>query len=66
VNYRTAAERDTTLRHDGVCPGRLVISEYGEGPGHRNVRRWLRATATIEIDATAPLDQVVRQLEALT
>jgi hypothetical protein len=26
----------------------------------------LRATATIEIDATAPLSQVVRQLENLT
>jgi dephospho-CoA kinase len=47
---------------------------YGKHPGERaqilqyltEVEPLLRATATIEIDATAPLSQVVRQLENLT
>jgi len=46
---------------------------YGKSPGERalilrhlaEVEPRLRATATIVIDAAAPLDQVVRQLEAL-
>ena len=47
---------------------------YGKHSGERaqilqyltKVEPLLRATATIEIDATAPLSQVVRQLENLT
>jgi hypothetical protein len=47
---------------------------YGKHPGEQalilrhlaEVEPMLRATATIEIDATAPLSQVVRQLEDLT
>ena len=47
---------------------------YGKHSGERaqilqhltEVEPLLRATATIEIDATAPLSQVVRQLENLT
>jgi shikimate kinase len=47
---------------------------YGKHPAERaqilrdiaEVEPLLRATATIEIDATAPLPQVVRQLETLT
>jgi len=47
---------------------------YGKHPGERaqilqyltEVEPLLRATATIEIDATAPLSQVVQQLENLT
>ena len=47
---------------------------YGKHPGERaqilqyltEVEPLLRATATIEIDATAPLSRVVRQLENLT
>jgi shikimate kinase len=47
---------------------------YGKHPGERaqilqdltEVEPLLRATATIEIDGTAPLSQVVRQLENLT
>src|SRR5215467_10690343 len=47
---------------------------YGKHPGERaqilqylnEVEPLLRAIATIEIDATAPLSQIVRQLENLT
>lgn len=47
---------------------------YGKHPAERalilrdiaEVEPLLRATATIEIDATAPLSQIVRQLENLT
>ncbi|ANS70771.1 putative shikimate kinase [Streptomyces lincolnensis] len=47
---------------------------YGKRPEERDavldhlntVEPLLRATATVEIDATAPIGQVVRQLEALT
>jgi shikimate kinase len=47
---------------------------YGKHPGERalilrhlaEVEPLLRATATIEIDATAPLSQVARQLENLS
>lgn len=47
---------------------------YGKRPGERaeilqylaNVEPLLRATATIEIDATAPLAQVAQQLEDLS
>ncbi|WP_245687477.1 AAA family ATPase [Streptacidiphilus griseoplanus] len=47
---------------------------YGKLPGERDavvrhlatVEPLLRATATVEIDTTAPIDQVVQQLEALT
>jgi dephospho-CoA kinase len=46
---------------------------YGKGPGERElilrhlaeIEPLLRATATIEIDASAPIDRVVDQLEAL-
>ncbi|MGW4943503.1 AAA family ATPase [Actinoplanes sp. NPDC004185] len=46
---------------------------YGKSPAERaavldhlaHVEPLLRATATAEIDATAPVDEVVRQLEAL-
>lgn len=47
---------------------------YGKDPGERalilahlaDVEPLLRATATIEIDTTAPLSEVVRRLEGLT
>ena len=54
--------------------GERTGNPYGKHPGERaqilqylaEVEPLLRATATTEIDATAPLSQVVRQLEDLT
>jgi len=51
-----------------------TTNPYGQRPGERaeilrnlaEVEPRLRATATIEIDARAPVDQVVAQLEALS
>jgi dephospho-CoA kinase len=49
-------------------------NSYGKRPGERDlvlhhlatIEPLLRATATVEIDASAPIDEVVRQLEELT
>jgi hypothetical protein len=54
--------------------GARTSNPYGKHPAERaqilqdlaEVEPLLRATATIEIDATAPLSQVVRHLENLT
>lgn len=51
-----------------------TTNPYGKYPDEQaqilrylaEVEPWLRATATIEIDASAPMWQVVGQLEALT
>ena len=64
-----SAPADIILARIGARAGNL----YGKQPGERaqillylaEVEPLLRATATIEIDATAPLSQVVRQLEDL-
>jgi dephospho-CoA kinase len=53
---------------------RRTGNPYGTGPGERElilghlatVEPRLRATATVEIDATAPIPEVVRQLEELS
>lgn len=61
----------------GILLARITArtsNPYGKHPAERalilrdiaEVEPLLRATATIEIDATAPLSQVVRQLENLT
>jgi shikimate kinase len=64
-----SAPADIILARIGARTG----NPYGKHPGERaqillylaEIEPLLRATATIEIDATAPLSQVVRQLEDL-
>jgi shikimate kinase len=65
-----SAPADVILARIGERTG----NPYGKHPGEQaqilrylaEVEPLLRATATIEIDATAPLSQVVRRLEDLT
>jgi hypothetical protein len=46
--------------------GRLARLDLARGRYLTEVEPVLRATATVEIDATAPLSQVAQQLENLT
>jgi hypothetical protein len=75
---KSAALRELGGREDAIAAllariAALTGNPYGKHPAERaqilrdlaEVEPLLRATATIEIDATAPVPQVVRHLESL-